>query len=544
MKRFVLFMLVVLLCGCAMPADRGGKDETVSKNLPENTVSESVFSDNENTPENAIRENIEDIEDIFPINYYSRIESLNVVQPEDGQYRQYYENLGGSWLSYYDSYMDILNGNSEILDFYAYGTSKRNAVLEQYTFLTEALGDAALDAEIKTVMTSYGVDDETIGCYVGNYIQRADACVYSVVRKCMIGELEQGETSLDIYLKTCLYNGYFGYTFDSQTGKRLTLADVITDQDLLPELIVTFLEEIYQETVPEETIAELLRGDALSWSLGYQGITFYIQSEQIGIEDIRIYQVPILFAAKPDLFADKYCDIPEYYAMQYDFMEGVAADTDNDGKAEWIDMGRWEDVADKFEDAWVRNVRLILVSGKNGNVFLYIYTDGTLDFSGEAAVYDLAGEMPAYISTDGELIERKRLIDPAYVTSRMSDEFMLFGVYAEQYNGIGRIYRISDISATGIRQETGDTWFYERWNTLYEVVNPIEGIIVNIDGEEQGEQINLTEGMQVMAFRTDRHSYIDFILEDGRLCRLIADEDNDLCYFGGQFLANYFKIAE
>lgn len=390
MKRFALFMLVVLLYGCTLPAESGEKGEMVSENVPENTVSESVIADNENTLENVTTENIEEI---FPINYYLRIESLDVVRLEDGQYGQYYEDLGGSWLSYYDSYMDALDGDSEILDFYAYGTTRRSKILEEYSSLVKALGDPSLDAEIEDVMTAYGVDDKTLGSYAGYYIQRADTCVYSVVRKCMIGELEH-ENSRDAYLNTCLYNGYFGYTFDSKTGERLALTDIVTDQEHLPELIAGSLEETYQETLPERSesmIAELLQNDALTWSLGYQGITFYIQPEQIGMDGIRIYQVPVLFAAEPELFVEKYCDVPEYYAMQYDFMEGVTADINHDGKAERIDLGSWGNVADKFVDAWVRNVRLILISGRNGEVFLYLYTDGSFDFEGEAAVYDLSG---------------------------------------------------------------------------------------------------------------------------------------------------------
>lgn len=543
MKKLVFIIVIVLLCGCTLPANYGENNEIVIEKKQGDTVSENVVSDNEITPETVMTENMVDI---FPINYYASVASRNVAWSEDAQYKQYYEDLGGSWLSYYDSYMDILGGNSEIIDFYAYGTTRRNTMLEKYASLAEALGDPSLDAEIEAVMSTYGVDDETIGCYVNNYIQRADICVYSAVRKCMIGELEQDKIYGDVYLKTCLYNGYFGYTFDSQTGERLALTDIVTDQERLPELIVESLEEIYQETFPEGSesiIAELLQDDALAWSLGYQGITIYIQSGQIDIDDIRIYQTPILFAAEPDLFVEKYCNIPEYYAMQYDFMEGIVADINNDGKAERIDMGNWENVADKFEDAWVRNVCLILISGRNGDMFLYLYTDDSLDFSGEAAIYDLSGEEPVYVYTDGGLLNQPMLIDPSYVTYRMADWDMLYGEDTNQHSRIGRIYCTSDISETGILEEYSDTWFYERGNKLYQVEDSIEGRIVNVDGENQGESITLTEGMWVMAFRTDLHSYIDFILEDGRLCRFTVEEENDLCYFEGKLLPNYFNVV-
>ncbi len=321
------------------------------------------------------------------------------------------------------------------------------------------------------------------------------------------------------------------------------MTDIVTDQEQLPELIMQSLEETYQETFPEGSesmIAELLQNGELAWSLGYQGITFYIQSGQIGIDDIRIYQAPILFAAEPDLFVEKYCDIPEYYAMQYDFMEGVVADTDNDGKAERIDMGNWDNVADKFKYIWLNNnERLNLISGRNGDMFLYLTADGELDYTGEAAIYDLSGEEPAYIYTDSGLIERNGLIDPACVINRLYDEQMLF-----VGGGFAGAYHISDISETGIPEESThtNTWFYSRWNLLYQVENPIEGRIINLDGEDQGESITLTEGMRVMAFRTDLHSYIDFILEDGRLCRLTVDEGDYVCCYEGQPLSKYFDI--
>lgn len=551
MKRFIFIMALVLLCGCALQEDQEenheGNDEAVSENRQEETVSDHVASDDENNGnvQETAAEDLENREVIFPIKYYVISSSLR-VKIEDEPYRQYYEELGGSWLSYYDSYMDMLDGDSEIIGFYAYGTARKSMMLEKYDSLAEALGDSSLNEEMEAVMAAYGVDDETIGCYSDSYIQRADTCVYSAVRKCMIGELEY-ENVRDRYLKTCLYNRYFGYTFDSQTGERLALTDVVTDQARLPELIVESMEEAYQETFPEGSesmIAELLQNDELAWSLGYQGITFYIQSEQIGIEDIRIYQALILFAAEQDLFVEKYCDIPEYYAMQYDFMEGVVADIDNDGKAEWIDMGTWENVADKFRDAWLINRMLTLISSRNGDMFLYLYTDGSLDFSGQAAVYDLSGEEPAYIYTESGLINHKMLIDPSYVTYRMVDWDMIYGwdmIHEDIKSGM--IYCISDISETGILEEDTDTWFYERGNKLYQVEDSIEVNIINVDGEDQGESITLTEGTRVMAFRTDRHSYIDFILEDGRLCRLAAEEEDDLCYYEGQLLPDYFSVV-
>ena len=546
MKKLVFIMALILLCGCALQENQEenheGNDEAVSENRQEETVSDHVASDDENNGnvQETAAEDLENREVIFPIKYYVVSSSLR-VKVEDEPYRQYYEELGGSWLSYYDSYMDILDGDSEIIGFYAYGTTRRSMMLEKYDSLAEALGDPSLNEEMEAVMAAYGVDDETIGCYSDSYIQRADTCVYSSVRKCMIGELEH-ENVRDRYLKTCLYNGYFGYTFDSQTGERLALTDVVTDQARLPELIVESMEEAYQETFPEGSesmIAELLQNDELAWSLGYQGITFYIQSEQIGIEDIRIYQALILFAAEQDLFVEKYCDIPEYYAMQYDFMEGVVADIDNDGKAERIDMGNWENVADKFRDVSpTGEVCLILISGRNGDMFLYLYTDGSLDFSGKAAVYDLSGEELAYIYTESGLINHKMLIDPSYVIYRMADWDMIYGDGKS-----GMIYCISDISETGILEEHTDTWFYERGNELYQVEDSIEVNIINADGEDQGESITLTEGTRVMAFRTDRHSYIDFILEDGRLCRLTAEEEDDLCYYEGQLLPTYFSVV-
>ncbi|MDE6744017.1 MAG: hypothetical protein K2J95_09090 [Lachnospiraceae bacterium] len=543
MKKLVFIMVFILLCGCTLQEnheeDYDGNNEIVSENKPDNTVSENVVLDNEITPETVMTENI------FPMRYYAVFAGRKVLWSGDEEYRQYYEALGDSWLSYYDSYMDILDGDSEIIDFYAYGTTRRNTMLEKYASLAEALGDPSLDVEIEAVRIAYGVDDETIGSCVDNYIQRADTCVYSVVRKCMIGELEQ-EDSRYSYLKTCLYNGYFGHTFDSQTGERLAVTDIVTDQEQLPELIVESLEETYQETFPEGSesmIEDLLQNGELAWSLGYQGITFYIQSEQIGIDDTCVYQALILFAAEPDLFVEKYCDIPEYYAMQYDFMEGVVADINNDGKAERIDMGNWENVADKFWDAAVRNVCLILISGRNGDMFLYLYTDGSYDFEGEVAVYDLSGEEPVFIYRDGGLIERKMLIDPAYVTLEIADWYMLYGEDTNRHGRMGNIYRISDISETGILEEYSDTWFYDRWNLLYQLEDSIEGRIVNVDGEDQGESITLTEGMWVMAFRTDLHSYIDFILEDGRLCRVPVEEENDICYYEGQLFPKYFSVV-
>jgi len=130
--------------------------------------------------------------------------------------------------------------------------------------------------------------------------------------------------------------GFSGETYDTQTGKLLTLDDVITDTSRLPALIEEKLKADYAdvEFFREPDIEQHHKEYTPSWTLDANGITFYYGPYAFASYADGAQAVTLTYAEFPDLFYDKYKTAAKNYGIQLHKMCPFLHDIDGDGKAE------------------------------------------------------------------------------------------------------------------------------------------------------------------------------------------------------------------
>ncbi|MBQ3497480.1 MAG: DUF3298 domain-containing protein [Oscillospiraceae bacterium] len=105
--------------------------------------------------------------------------------------------------------------------------------------------------------------------------------------------------------------GSFGVNFDSQTGKVLELADVLTATDGLVDLLNDALLEKYPADAffaqtPLDGYEDEAYKESAVWTMDHQGVTFYFSPYEIGPYAAGLFTVSIRFDEKPELFVEKY----------------------------------------------------------------------------------------------------------------------------------------------------------------------------------------------------------------------------------------------
>ena len=112
-------------------------------------------------------------------------------------------------------------------------------------------------------------------------------------------------------------------TFDSVTGRELTLADVTTDlqgladaviKELNEEYPVEYAAEGYRDTVESQIVKQGPDAYDASWALSYHGIIFDFGSYELGAYSMGCPEVIVPFDKYPGLIKDEYSRVPEEHA--------------------------------------------------------------------------------------------------------------------------------------------------------------------------------------------------------------------------------------
>jgi len=135
---------------------------------------------------------------------------------------------------------------------------------------------------------------------------------------------------------------YFnGVTYDTQTGEKLTLTDVIKDMNKIPQIVETELQshtwagDFYSETAVSDYF-EQTSADGISWTLDYNGVTFYFADGELADIGNGYLAATVTFAKHPELFYERYMTVPEAYMVEMPLEHPFYADIDSDGVTEEI----------------------------------------------------------------------------------------------------------------------------------------------------------------------------------------------------------------
>ncbi len=149
------------------------------------------------------------------------------------------------------------------------------------------------------------------------------------------------------------FRSIWGRNYDVQTGKELLLSDVILNMDAIPGIVCKELNshlwagEDYPETVVKEYFMNTPE-DGISWSLDYNGVTFYFGYDDFTEMSSVGKTATISFAEYPELFNKKYMNVPEAYMVRLQLDYSFFTDLDSDGILEEVNCNGLFNETDRF----------------------------------------------------------------------------------------------------------------------------------------------------------------------------------------------------
>ena len=357
------------------------------------------------------------------------------------------------------------------------------------------------------------------------YVQRADDRILSIRED--FGEYYGGVHGM---------YGTIGHVFDTATGERLTLSDVISDTDVLPAILADKLEEKYPDDIHDfnDSVTETLAGYALEdfkWTLDYQGITFYFDPYELASFAAGRLTAVIWFDEHPELFVEKHTEQPESgYIRAIPLGDNIEVDLNGeDGER---------------DNLYVQGAPI----GEYGEQRLNIYRNEDLYSDPDSFGYEF---MPYLVCQNDEFyILAESMADNGYTTmtvynlqGEISVSHVLEGTGVhyppmewDDNQCDGRevlndpscmrldtmVYMLGSMTGTDTYSMEGgsldrDNIYYTLPETLPALVSkvPLEVYVVEADDLEE-----IPAGTQFHFLRTDNESYVDMRMDDGRECRI------------------------
>lgn len=355
--------------------------------------------------------------------------------------------------------------------------------------------------------------------------------------------------------------GRSGYTYDINTGKKLSITDVVklTEDDLVPVLKEKLLaqndEDEYDdldeklknykldsETVFDEETQELTCG--YNWYLDYDGMHFYFGPYEIASYAVGAVDVVIAYDELPGTMNDKYLpDKKSGYIVNSDItMVGKEWDDESNTELHFVyDAEESEDSYDygydctaltlkkgdksataedefftyNYDKNYLKQYKVVTADGRE---YIYVCALTFNDYT-DVMVFDindddikLAGVFTCHLVYDttdskhsGEFIPT----DPENMYfAQVGDLFGTYTCYGRYIVGkdgmpesVDSVYKIS--------------WGSEEAKSL----KSVKVTMLDEEYNEQGEE-TVDAGEHFLPIRTDNSSFVDCRLDDGRLVRL------------------------
>ena len=325
-----------------------------------------------------------------------------------------------------------------------------------------------------------------------------------------------------------------GAVFDTQTGKKLQLSDVVTDPAQLPGLVREQLEKYWDTSLFYEDLdlntffRENL--DAVAWTLDYHGVTLYFNPYEIAPYASGTQHVTLSFAAHPELFLQKYQDVPASYGIELLPDQTFFYDTDGNGEPDALQIspagGADRDYAPQTirlnetrceEDTGIFLLEPVLMHTADGRNYLYL----GMQYPEESWVYAIYS-LNASAVTKLDVVNARRhqvIDDAADCTLRAvltdSQDFVLDTFLAV----LGTAYGSDSyaVGADGLPVKK-HAWYVIEHPATFTLLQPLSADTVDEDGKAVGKT-TLPAAEQVTYYRTDGESWADFKRADGSTVR-------------------------
>ncbi len=337
-----------------------------------------------------------------------------------------------------------------------------------------------------------------------------------------------------------------GHTYSAPTGRELRFADVFRDLDGLAEAVCAGLRAQYPDVSfdsdLEATIRDSVRGvsSSLSFTLSYGRATFCINGIDV-CDRFEPLQVSLAFDDHPGLVKGCFLAAPESYMLplQYDDSYSfpdtpgfrMTCDVDEDLLTAYWTL---ESAGQTAEENYYSEKPSCWFVRAGGRSLVYVNVPAG-DVSMVCDIFELTESGPKLLDEVRMALEYDTCLDPQRMTMALNDYVVCDFIMLIPYG----FYRVGE---DGLPEHVGDTWgLYGPEVAMREFarVNPRS----REDAAVSGGMWTLGKGKRLRPLATDLNSYIEFITNDGRICRFEIDGFTDrmqLDNFGG--LTDIFEM--
>ena len=349
------------------------------------------------------------------------------------------------------------------------------------------------------------------------------------------------------------YTSYTGVNFDSETGERLALTDLLTEKgrQIFPELFEAALAEQYPDFMRgllvdsvQEAIREEISEGLLYFVLDDQGMTVLINPYDLAAYASGPAFVRLYFEDYPDVFEKKYCTTRDEWTRQlrpqnessaYSMLNTVRYMSDGRERELKIDFspdeygygpvavtldGRtWTD-----PENYCYAVTPVLMHAEGRDLLYLEYRMGN-DWA-KISVLDLSGEEPRLLGelSEGFYVQMPTDVNSFYLISRSG----CMSTYA-----VSRRYAVS-ADGTPVPLE-------ELYTALDKIVLTlrVDMDMTLLSGNGEGRTVSVPAGESLTIYRTNNKDLVDLISQTGEIYRVSYDRGDD--YMG---VVNGVPLAE
>lgn len=406
----------------------------------------------------------------------------------------------------------------------------------------KALNQSALDDQ-KSVI------DENKEYAEQEYASNPDMVEYTFDRDILVARSDETVLSMAVMEGSYLGGAHpfgmtTGRTYDTQTGKELSLKDVVSDYDGIYEYVKKQLEENYDQSMFFEDYQDTLQkmfydesGDygTVQWTISQTGLSIYFNQYDLAPYVAGSQQVDISFKEQPQLFQSKYVVEKESYSKVIRENSSCFADVNGDGKEEEISYsvardeygfggaitvtcdGRTFDTAEIDKDAsdaygayGAYSSEGYVLHTSDGRTYLYLQHLDDNDYR-YVNVFRLDQGRPSYVGYEGMAWYNTQILDP--------DSFMLY----TRLDVLGTYYGMKryHIDEAGLPASDDEAYVINE-SSMLQSTRDLEVTILEENGSET--EATVLSGTGYTIFRTDGASYADAHLNDGRNCRIQIKE--------------------
>lgn len=326
-------------------------------------------------------------------------------------------------------------------------------------------------------------------------------------------------------------------TFDSATGRELSLADVTTDlqgladaviKELNKEYPVEYAAEGYRDVVEKQIVKQGPDAYDASWALSYRGIIFDFGSYELGAYAMGCPEVIVPFDQYPGLIKEEYTRVPEEYVVNLKNYMMVYEDIDGDGSLESISVSAYDAQAgygqtihiyidetstEYTSRGWFDEAYLI--HQKDGSLYLYVCVFAEND-EGIIHIFRISGGTAVFVEDAHGYVGGGMMENPGRF--RVYDNLDVLSTYSG--------YRDCRVGDGGRLEALDDVYTIEMYTYGDEPERhltakiPVPAWMISEDGSVAGTPEQLPAGTRLYFRRTDNRTFVEMELEDGRRCQI------------------------